>query len=350
MLIRLSDMAWPSSESIAQVVREWEPDPSRWIGNQIIPLNTTRYNDSPTALSWDILAPARGMTHATALDANPTLVRPRTLKTVTQRPGYWREMKRVGERDMLHLRNVGPRDRERAGSFIIMHEMNELDIRVETLLEWSRWQALNGELAINDEGVIRTVQYDLLPAVTDVGAGDAKYWDEEGADPIADLQNGLDGFDGTDVERVMVVYNRKTAKLLANNAKVRDLVKGSPAALSLGTDNVGTLLKSLVGEIDEWVTYNKGYIDEAGVFQRFIPDGRVFLIGFSGNPGELTGEWASTPSLHNGGIDNATGGKFPMADYRGLEDTPPHIDLTNGIFGLPALYRPWRVRRLKVLA
>lgn len=350
-LINLSDIGWPSTEAITRVVREWEPDPALFIGARLLPLNTTDYNQSPNSLTWDILAQAQGMTHATVLDANPRLVRPRVLKTKTVRPGYWREMKPVGEKTLINIRWVGPADRTRAASRIIIHEMQELDLRVETLMEYTRWQALQGQLVINDEGVMRTIDYDIPAANSiDVSAGAGEYWGHVDADPIRDLQAALDLFDGTDVEEVEVFYNRNVSKLLAQNAKVRDLVKQSAPVLRLGTENVGALVSELVGGISSMTTYNRGYFSESdGAFQKFVPDDTVLLIG-RGPSNEPLGEWASTPSLHNGGIDNATGGKFPMADYRGLEDTPPHIDLVNGIFGAPVIFHPERIVKLKVQA
>lgn len=350
-LVHLSDIGWPSTEAITRVVREWEPDPKLFIGASLLPLNTQDFNESPSSITWDILAPAHGITHATTLDADPRLVAPRKLSTKTVRPGYWREKKRIGERDLIKTRWVGPQDRERAGSRLIMHEMQELDLRVESLIEYTRWRAMHGELAINDDGVLRTIDYEV-PAANkiNVSDGDGEYWGETGADPIADIQNALDRFEATDVESVDIYYNRSVAKLLAQDSVVRELVKQSSTVTRVGTSNVGSLLAELIGEVASMNTYNRGYFDaEAGTLQKFIDDGVVILVG-RGPSTEPLGEWASTPSLHNGGIDNASGGKFPMADYRGLEDTPPHVDLINGIFGLPVIYHPERIVVMRVQA
>lgn len=350
-LVHFSDIGWPSTEAITRVVREWEPDPTLFIGASLLPLNTQDFNESPSSISYDILAPSHGITHATTLDADPRLVAPRKLSTKTVRPGYWREKKCIGERDLIKTRWVGPQDRERAGSRLIMHEMQELDLRVESLIEYTRWRALHGELAINDEGVVRTIDYEI-PAANkiDVSDGDGEYWGKNGADPIADIQNALDRFEATDVESVDIYYNRSVAKLLAQDSVVRDLVKQSSTVTRVGTSNVGSLLVELVGEVASMNTYNRGYYDaETRKLKKFIDDGVVILVG-RGPANEPLGEWASTPSLHNGGIDNATGGKFPMVDYRGLEDAPPHIDLINGIFGLPVIYHPERIVVMRVQA
>lgn len=350
-LVNLSDIGWPSTEAITRVVREWEPDPKTFIGSALLPLNTQDFNESPSAVTYDILAPAHGITHATALDADPRLVAPRKLSTKTVRPGYWREKKRIGERDLIRTRWVGPQDRERAGSRLVLHEMQELDLRVESLIEYTRWRALQGQLAINDDGILRTIDYEIpSDNKIDVGSNGGKSWDAEGADPIADIQDALDRFEATDVESVELFYNRGVAKLLAQNSVVRDLVKQSTLAVRLGSTNVGSMLAELIGEVAAMTTYNRGYFDaDSNTLQKFIDDGIVVMVG-KGPSTEPLGEWASTPSLHNGGVDNASGGKFPMADYRGLEDTPPHIDLVNGIFGIPVLYHPERVVVLRVLA
>ena len=348
-LINLSDIGWPSTDAITRVVRGWEPDPKTFIGAALLPLNTRDFNQSPSAVTWDILAPSHGITHATTLGADPRLVEPRKLSTKTVRPGYWREKMSLGEGDLIKTRWVGTQDRERAGSNLVLDGMRKLDLRVESLIEYTRWRALQGQLVVNDDGVLRTVDYEIPNAnKIDVGSGGGKYWNVEGSDPITDIQNAMDCFDGTDVESVELFYGRGVAKMLAQNAAVRDLVKQSTLAVRLGSTNVGSLLAELVGEVAAMTTYDKGYYDaDTKATTKFIDDGIVVMVG-KGPSTEPLGEWASTPSLHNGGIDNATGGKFMLADYRGLEDAPPHVDLVSGIFGIPVLYHPERVVVLRV--
>ena len=50
-LVHFSDIGWPSTEAITRVVREWEPDPTLFIGASLLPLNTQDFNESPSSIS-----------------------------------------------------------------------------------------------------------------------------------------------------------------------------------------------------------------------------------------------------------------------------------------------------------
>jgi len=110
--------------------------------------------------------------------------------------------------------------------------------------------------------------------------------------------------------------------------------------LQIGSSNVGNLVLDLVGGIEAMVQYDEGYVSDANVFTKFIPDNKVILVG-SGAVTERLGEFASTPSLHNGGIDNATGGKFAgIDDSRAMAQANPYVEVFAGIYGAPVIFHP----------
>lgn len=332
---------WPSPEAITGVAREFQADPTRFIGQGILPVETTKYNLTPDHISWDVLGPAKGMTSAHTLGADPKLVEARVLKTLAQKPAHFKEAQRLNERDLLLVRGLGTEDRTRMAGRLVTMAIEDLSLRVDTRVEWAIWQALQGRLVLNENGVKRTIDYGVPGGnKIDVSDGAGEYWSHADGDPISDLQAALDKFDGTGAGRVRAFYNRSVAKLMSGNATVRDLVRQSAPVLQLGSSNVGSLVMDLVGGLEAMVQYDEGYVDDAGTFTKFIPDNKVILLG-SGAATERLGEFASTPSLHNGGIDGATGGKFAgIDDSRAMAQANPFVEVFAGIYGLPVLFHP----------
>ena len=329
---------WPSPEAITGVAREFQADPARFIGHGILPLETTKYNMSPDHISWDVLGAAKGMTTAHTLGADPALVTQRVLQTKVQKPAHWKEAQRINERDLLLIRNIGMDDGTRMAGRLVTQAVEDLSLRVDTRVEYTIWQALQGTLAINENGVKRTIDYGIPGGnKIDVASGSGEYWSHASGNPIGDLQSALDKFDGTGAGRVRCYYNRSVAKLMANNAVVRDLVKQSAPVLQLGSSNVGGLMMDLVGGIEAMVQYDEGYVSDGGTFTKFVPDNKVIMVG---SGAERIGEWASVPSLHNGGIDGATGGKFAGIDDQSGNRSNPYVEVFAGIYGLPVLFHP----------
>lgn len=332
---------WPSPEAITGVAREFQADPKRFIGQGILPMEATKYNMTPDHISWDILGPATGMTLAHTLGADPSLVAARVLKTKDTKPAHFKEAKRLGERDLLLTRGLGTEDRTRMAGRLVTMAIEDLSLRVDCRVEWSIWQALLGTLVLNENGVKRTIDY-AIPGANKINVSDGtgEYWSHADGDPVADLMAALDLFDGTGAGRVRGYYNRSVSKLMSANANVRDLVKQSAPVLQIGSTNVGNLVMDLVGGLEAMVQYDEGYVSDAGVFTKFIPDNKLILVG-SGPITERLGEFASTPSLHNGGIDGASGGKFGgIDDSRALAQSNPYVEVFAGIYGVPVLFHP----------
>lgn len=345
----LASISWPGTDVITTVLRDFEPVVGSFRGAEFAPINASDFNNSPDVIKWEALGPITGMTNAHMLDANPRPIKFVPLKQYAERTTYWKESAIITETDLLHIRQAGDYS-QRMADQIVMKRLRQLDMRTETRVEWLRWQALTGTLTINEFGVTRTIDY-LIPGGNKINANSGTggaYWDVVAdANPIKDLQTALLRFRGTNAAQPVLWINMQQALWLVQNAGMRDLVKQSSNLDRLDVNSVGKLIMPLVGGLAGIEIYDQGYISDAGVWTTFIPDTHAFLVAKSGLPGEKVMEFASTPSLHNGGIAGATGGKFSiLEDFIGTKN--PRVELTGGIYGVPVIYHPDHIVTLRV--
>ncbi len=334
----MGQINFPDAQYITDVIRERTPDPAEYIGLSMVPLDTKKQDNSPRVITWDIKGPVTGMTHASVLGSNPQMVKHTTLKTKAMKTAYWKEFKRLDEDDLLHLRGLGPDDRTRAAAELIADSVMILETRLETRMEWLVWQMFHGTLTLNERGVIRVIDYEI-PAGNKINA--SVNWSTTGtSDPILDIQNiaKLASDYGTEIDTIYI--NHQQATWLANSTKVRDLVKTSSEVVNIGVGNVGELIFTLAGVPGKFVIYDKGYLNDSGTFTRFIANEKV-VVKLKNLP--QLGKFASfrsTPSLYNGGVANATGGKFYRAKDMTDDIHKPHYDMLMGIYGLPVMFHP----------
>ena len=90
---------------------------------------------------------------AQSLGSDPKLVEARVLKTLAQKPAHFKEAQRLNERDLLLVRGLGTEDRTRMAGRLVTMAIEDLSLRVDTRVEWAIWQALQGSLTINENGV-----------------------------------------------------------------------------------------------------------------------------------------------------------------------------------------------------
>jgi hypothetical protein len=83
------------------------------------------------------------------------------------------------------------------------------------------------------------------------------------------------------------------------------------------------------------VIYDEGYLDEAGVFTLYIPNGKAVLIG-SRRDGQPVGEYRMTRNANNPGI--SPGAYTKVVDDP--DDVPRSVEVHDGHNGGPVLYFP----------
>jgi len=333
-----SALGFPGPRLIQSLVELWSPNPANHIGAQILP--ELKW-DMPF-IEWDELAGVEGMTNAHSLDADVKATIMEVLKTYKENPFYWREVAWLKESDLLTARMMGSLN-PKAGMQLYMRTHKSLNTRLDTRREWCRWQALTGSLAIDENGVKRTLTYGVqAPAAPSVT------WDTVAtADPMADLQTYLALLDGWSSGNARIYYGRDVGNALSQNAKVRSLASASGFAKELSASNVGqALVSAMTGDIESMQLYKEGY-KSGGNFAPFIPAKHIVIVGNSPDS-EPIGHHVTTLAVQNGGLANPRAGRF--------EKTMDKLD-EKGKFGVlvgensvPIIKHPKCVIKLQVLA
>jgi hypothetical protein len=340
-----SVLGLPTQVVLTQTIRNWATNPDNFIGARYLPLR-----DFPSQrIQYDEIASAQGMTHAHALDADPRIVKNLAVRRHEFSPYYFKETGVLRESDLLLTRANMTFD-QLAGQRLVMNLMAQLNVRLETRIEWLRWQAFNGSVVIADNNVSLSETFGV--AVMRVGqAGDfaggiVTAWSNAAASILGDLNSiasALGGL-GAVLDGADLIMNRKTSNYLFKNTELQKFVVNQVGANRLPAAMAVTqIFPMLIGA--NLVIYDQGYLDDSGVFTRFIPDDTVFLVARSIIGDEL-GYIASTPSLHNGGLANPQPGKFAVPEDETADaDKNPHYSLTTGMYGGPVLlHANWIVK------
>ncbi len=333
-------LQFPTTQEITHIVRNRATDPKRYVGARFAPLVQV-YQDS---IEYDELEATTGMTSAHNLSTDPKLVKTPGLTQKRVGTAYFKETIRFDEAHLLKARRAGTLN-ERAGRDLVLQGAVHLDTRLETRLEYLRFQAVSdGKISINDNSVKINVDYSL-PTLTTLSG--TKKWGAADADPVSDISDLLESFIGTGTQCKEIYLNSATARKAAESPKMIDLLKQSGFALLLSMSRYAECLKSLFPSVD-FIIYDEGYADDKGIFKKFLADGFLVALGDSADISDPVMDFATTISLHNGGLEKPQPGKFSLVDDKSA-DKNPFVDLTVGIYGLPRIFKPKAIQRLKAL-
>lgn len=329
---------WPQPELITDLARDFEPDPAEYEGLSILPMDTTRNDNSPIKIKWDILGASNGLLQAHALNTEAALVSKKRLKTKEMKTAFWKEKMIFDEEDLLTLRGIGTNFQRRYAMEMIAEGMADLRSRLWSRVEQLIWACLHGTLTFSSNGVIRSIDYEI-PAGNKFNAA-VKWSTLATADPITDIQTMEAVFAQYGARLKTIYMNKANVTKMAQNVAVRTLVRNSSEVLRIGESQVANLAMQLAGVDGEIKVYDKGYNNSSGAFTRFLSDSKVVFV--AEGPARLgkLGRFQSTPSLYNGGISGATGGEFMIPIDMSNEEDNPYYALVSGIYGLPVLVKP----------
>lgn len=336
-------MNFPTTQEISHIVRNRTVDTSQFIGAKFCPVRDVFAKD----IEFDIIEASTGMTKPHNIGTDPKVVTLAGRSRKRMGTGYWKETYRINEEELLYTRQAGTLN-QRAGRDVVLERAKEMDDRLETRIEFLRWQpVVAGALAIDENNIKYTVDYGVPAANKPALEGAALWSDLDDADPVAHITTWNMLFRGTGARGVEAAFNMNVAGYLARNVKIQNLLKGTQYAKNLSADNIAEGLKLLFPKLI-FTLYDEGYVDAAGNFHPFIPDDR-FVIRGQGQVNELLMDIASTISLHNGTMDNPKPGKFAVIEDKSQDNKNPLVDITVGMYGLPRLYHPNWIVSAKVL-
>lgn len=327
-------LIFPTTQEVSHVVRNRVVDPSKFKGIEFCPVRNHWAKD----IEYDVLEASTGMTKAHLIGTEPKVATLAGQSRKRMGTGYWKETYRINEDELLFARQAGTYN-QRAGRDQVLQRSRELDDRLETRLEWLRWQPMvAGQLDVNENGVKYTVDYALPEGHMPELEGNALWSATATADPLANIMTWLKLFRGTGARGVEAYFNLDVAGYLASNKKILDLLKNTQYAKLLGPENITEALHLIFPKIN-FTLYDEGYVDDNSVFRPFIPSDRVVIRG-QGQANELMMDFASTISLHNGTLEKPLPGKFAVIEDKSGENKNPYVDITVGIYGLPRVFHP----------
>jgi hypothetical protein len=323
-------LGFPTPEIMLEVLRTWEPDLGTSPLADLIPMA-----DYPIdQIEWDIFGAIMGMIPQSTMGADPQPVQPVSLTTKSAKTTYWAGYRRLTQKEIQRVRRAGTIN-QLAGEQLAMEALRQLNVMIDTRVEWLKWQMILGAITLNEDGITRTIDYGIPN--THVITPDVS-WDTVATATIVDnLQAATELFLGSSDGSPIMFINSVDVKYLGRNAEIKDLLKQSPLVLSLGRDRIAQLFPQLVGDLQEIRVIKKGYKDTSGAYQSFLPDGKVVLLA-PPPQGQDLGKFYTTPDVRNGGL-NPRPGKFLVVEDE-LQSKNPRYDMTGGINGLPVLNFP----------
>ena len=335
---------FPTQQMITVLADLHTFDKELFITPDILPIDGESFNDSPAMVMWDVVEPTQGITALSDFDAQPTLITQRAVTTKTAAPMVFRDAVRIGEKQLIQMRKPGS-STQRDGDGSIYRAVNQLNNRLDALIEASNFQALSGTLTMDGT----TVDYGFTAAqtpnvATSAGYG-GEYWDNPDAAIRKDIDTAVSVLDGAGVSKIVMIADKSVYALMSRNEAFIKGFYGSPMAGEIGANKLTIMLPDYLGcGVSECRLSSQCYKNDQGVKTKFADPTKVYFVGFP-TEGEL-GCWASTPNTYNGG----TGGRFIMIDDHSADRPVPYVDLVGGIMGLPVLYQPQCVVCMQVLA
>lgn len=333
-----TNLGFPTPTVLQEVFQQWEPDPKKYPGAELLPVE-----GYPLELvEWDIYSAVSGMTQATVPGADPPFAEFIKLGHKQLRALYFADTLRFTQTDIQRVRRAGTIN-ALAGEELVMRGLRLQDYRVETRLEWLRWQALMNALAVDENGTKRTFDFGF-PAGHVVTP--ATPWSTVAtATPVEDLQAATELFLGKSDGRPTMWINSVDVKWLARNATVRDLLKQSVLVLQLGREKIAEIFPQLVGDLESIRIIKSGWKDGALTYTSFLPNGRVLLTAPPPH-GQRLGAVRTTPDVRNGGVDPKPG-KWVLIEDK-LQSKNPYYDITAGVSAAPCIFFPECIAVLKI--
>ena len=263
----------------------------------------------PTA-SWDVIKGTRQVARPNVPNSEAHIVARQGRSRETASFIYLRE-KKVFEPTTLHwLRAPGTLSNKENAEKSAMRELRDLNVRFDNFMEWACWQAMFGEIVLNYDDVVSTVDF-KFPDSHRVSVGTS--WATATPEQIID--------NVTAWKRLV----ERDGKVAAREAYVTDVTMSriyrSFAGSSLISDRAkdeyyksGTLPGFL--QID-WKVVNGSYETDDGATAMFLPDDAIVMGDFSTNrPIEiLEGPTADddAPNGHTGRFSKSWKEKDPSA-------------------------------------
>lgn len=333
----MADYVMPTNEEITEIAQEYtatllEDDPL--IQRGIVKI----VEKDASVLKWEQKDKYKGLQQVRGYNGAPPSVQRVGAQGFRAEPGVYGEHANVDEEELTN--------RRRLGSFGIPVDVEDLIMdRVEMLAErrstrirqilWSLFTTGTFSNA-NGAGVIHT---DTFPLQTFTAA--ITWATSATATPLANFRSVklLQRGKGVRFDANAVAFmNQVTFNSMITNTNANDIAGRRTSGLNtLLALNMNELNSVLLGEdLPQIVIMDDGYFDEAGVFQLYVPNNKVSVVG-SRPANQVIAEYVYTRNANN--EDAAPGPATYVLDKR-KDSGAPMLEVHDGHNGGPIIYYP----------
>lgn len=213
-------------------------------------------------IAIDIRKGVGGMTQGAKRGAESPMVSFYGVSQVEFEPAAWREKVVLTPKEVKQLRQLGTKDQVEAASSVISRHLMDLRMRLETRMEWMRWQALYGILTYRGAGVEIDVDYAIPVDMTPTLTG-ADRWDQTTSDPMDDILEWIEKYRDLISTPKGFWFNRHTQRIVMQNSKIRTLRD----AMFTGQPNLGNLTPGVTQAVFQsyagipYTVYDGGYME-----------------------------------------------------------------------------------------
>jgi hypothetical protein len=333
----MPDVTYPTNAELRRIEQVKLPrlTQDRAIFN-IFPITTV---DAPV-LMWEQEDNYTGLQQVRGLNGDPPRVKHTGAKRYVAAPGIYGEFEPIDEAELTMRRGWGEWSGSVSIDDLVMRLQDKLLGRRLDRIEYIGWTFLTtGTFAVAGPSgaILHTDQITLTtytPGVT---------WSTSAtATPLKDFRNVKLLGRGKSVDfgaRARAYLNQVTLNRMMSNTNQNDLA-GRRVNIVQNVLNMAEINTILQGEsLPQVVPYDEGYLNDAGTFVPYIPDGVVVLVGVraDGNP---IGEYRMTRNAQNPGM--APGAYQFVADsMAGPNPRPPRrIEVHDGHNGGPVVFYP----------
>jgi len=266
-----------------KIIDDIPPQTETYRGQEVFPLVT----QPGPRVEWDIRRPLGGMTQAVARGAESPVIHRRGVGQMSFEPAHFREKVILGESDVTTLRKLGTWEQRSSAAELIAEILVDLDARLETRIEWMRWQPIvSNAIAIDSNKVKYTIDY-KIPARQRPTA--SPLWSvTTTSDPLTDIQTWVRLARGTGGKVKKFWFNTMCEQYLFQNSRILSLIDrifNSGNLSMMSREILGKILKTYLGQYEyevydagyPLITYNNAAIAAGGVTTVAVDDATGFV-------------------------------------------------------------------------
>jgi hypothetical protein len=328
----MADFTYPNAITLQTVAQELAP---RLEANRpVFDFFKTRNVDSPF-VAWEQRNNYLGLQQVRGINGAPSRVKAVGGQRFVMEPGYYGEFLLIDERELTTRRAWGSFTTNIDVTDLVREKQDQLLQRRYDRIEWMIWTLLlTGTFSVADgQSTLHTDSYTTQTYAAGVAWGTIAT-----ATPLADfraLQLKSRGYSLNFGAAAKAYMNRTTFNQLLSNTNAADLGgrRGSGLSTINGPQQVNQLLA--MDDLPSIVVYDDGYIDDNNVFQLFIPNNKVVLVG-ARRDNDPVGEYLFTRNANN---PNMEPGPY-MRVIDDEDDIPRTLQVHDGHNGGLALFHP----------